>query len=154
MTVLITLTIAGASTGNFDLYSNVDGYVSAFATGVAKIDLEAGYTSYTVPDGTTTIRVKSNATCKNYIDLVLGAPATTTTTTSSTSSTSTTSSTTTVAPECFEYYNNTQNIYIINYFPCNGGDEVTYYSVLPGQGVCVISISGDYGYLTPLGNCS
>lgn len=74
MTVLITLTTAGADTGNFNLYSNIDGYVSAFETGVAKVDLEAGYISYLVPAGTTTVRVKSDATCKNYIDILIEEP--------------------------------------------------------------------------------
>lgn len=90
MTVLITLTTAGTDTGPFDLYSNVDGYVSAFETGVSKAALVAGYSSALVPNGTTTIRIKSTGTCVNYIDVTV---VTTTTTTSST--TSTTSSTTT-----------------------------------------------------------
>jgi hypothetical protein len=81
MTVVITLTIAGADTGNFNLYSNLDGYTAAFATGVSKAALEAGYTSYVVPDGTTIIRVMSNTACTNYIDIVLVEPTTTTTTT-------------------------------------------------------------------------
>ena len=90
MTVLITLTTAGTDTGPFNLYSNVDGYVSAFETGVSKAALVAGYSSALVPNGTTTIRIKSTGTCVNYIDVTV---VTTTTTTSST--TSTTSSTTT-----------------------------------------------------------
>ena len=69
MTVLITLTTAGADTGNFSLYSDVGGYVSAFETGVSKAALEAGYVSSLVPAGTTIIRVMSNATCKNYVDI-------------------------------------------------------------------------------------
>ena len=74
MTVLITLTTAGADTGNFNLYSNVDGYVSAFETGVAKSALVAGYVSYVVPVSTTIVRVKSDATCKNYIDIPIAEP--------------------------------------------------------------------------------
>lgn len=80
MTVLITLTTAGADTGPFDLYSNVDGYVSAFGTGVSKAALVAGYFSAIVPNGTTTIRIKSTGTCVNYIDV----PVTTTTSTTTT----------------------------------------------------------------------
>jgi hypothetical protein len=99
MTVLITLTIAGADTGPFNLYSNVDGYVTPFESSVAKSALLAGYASVLVPDGTTIIRVLSQGECSNYIDIVIGG--TTTTTSSSTSSTSstTTTSTTTIAPE-------------------------------------------------------
>ena len=69
MTVLITLTTAGADTGPFDLYSNLDGYVSAFETGVSKSSLLAGYSSALVPDGTSVIRIKSNGNCVNYIDV-------------------------------------------------------------------------------------
>lgn len=99
-TVLITLTTAGADTGPFNLYSNVDGFLVAFETNVAKMDLEAGYTSYLVPDATLVIRVQSTGVlCNNYIDLVIG---TTTSTTSSTSSTTTT--TTTLAPEDYDFY--------------------------------------------------
>jgi hypothetical protein len=95
MTVLITLTTAGADTGPFNLYSNVDGYVSAFETGVSKSALVAGYSSALVPNGTTTIRIKSTGTCVNYIDVTV---VTTTTTTSSTTSTSSTTTTTTSTP--------------------------------------------------------
>jgi hypothetical protein len=99
-TVLITLTLAGTDTGPFDLYSDVDGYVSAFETGVPKASLVGGYVSVLVPDGATVIRVKSTGVCSNYIDLAISGTTTTTTTSSSTttttsSSTSTTTSTTT-----------------------------------------------------------
>lgn len=81
MTVLITLTVAGADSGPFDLYSDLDGYVSAFETGVSKASLLAGYSSSAVPNGTTTIRIKSTGACNNYIDISV---VTTTTTTSTT----------------------------------------------------------------------
>lgn len=90
MTVLITLTTAGSSSGPFNLYSNLDGYVSAFATGVSQASLLAGYSSSAVPDYTTTIRVKSTGACTNYIDIVLNAPTTTTTTTVAPTTTTTT----------------------------------------------------------------
>jgi hypothetical protein len=80
MTVLITLTVAGADSGPFNLYSNLDGFVSAFETGVSKASLLAGYPSALVPDYTTTVRVKSNGVCVNYVDILLGATTTTTTT--------------------------------------------------------------------------
>lgn len=88
MTVLITLTIAGADTGPFNLYSDVDGYVSAFETGVTKTALQAGYPSFLVPNGTTVVRIKSDGLCTNYIDVSV--ITTTTTTTSSTTTTTTT----------------------------------------------------------------
>lgn len=96
MTVLITLTIAGADSGPFNLYSDFDGYVSAFATGISKASLLAGYSSAVVPDGTNSIRVKSMGVCVNFIDIVL--ETTTTTTTTSTSSTTTTTTTTEIPP--------------------------------------------------------
>lgn len=93
-TVVITLTNAGADTGPFDLYSNVDGFAVAFESNVSKEDLEAGYVSVLVPDSASTIRVQSdNPLCDNYIDLVI--VTTTTTSTSSTSTSSTTSTSTT-----------------------------------------------------------
>lgn len=80
MTVLITLTVAGGDTGPFNLYSDVDGYISAFETGVAKIDLQGGYLSALVPDGTTIIRVMSDGVCTNYVDIQVLLTTTTTTT--------------------------------------------------------------------------
>jgi len=101
MTVTITLTLAGSDTGPFNLYSNVDGYTSAFQINVPKNDLTSGLTTGTVPDGTTEILVRSTGVCQRNLYLpVAGAPATTTTT-SSTSSTSTTSSTTTLNPDAY-----------------------------------------------------
>ena len=81
MKVLITLTVAGADSGPFNLYSNTDGFVSAFETGVSKASLLAGYASALVPDYTTVIRVLSTGDCTNYIDIVLDEPTTTTSTT-------------------------------------------------------------------------
>ena len=99
MTVLITLTLAGSDTGPFNLYSDENGYTTPFQTGIAKSLLVAGFTTGTVPDGTSIIRVTSEGVCGNHIDLnIIGNTTTTTTSTSSTSSTSTTSSTTTPNP--------------------------------------------------------
>ena len=103
MTVLITLTTAGTDTGPFNLYSNVDGYVSAFETGVSKAALVAGYSSALVPNGTTTIRIKSTGTCVNYIDVTVVTTTTTTSSTTSTSSTTTTTSSTAAPTELFVY---------------------------------------------------
>lgn len=80
MTVLITLTTAGANTGPFNLYSDIDGYTAPFESSVAKSALLAGYTSTVVPNGTTIIKVLSAGDCITplYISLY---PTTTTTTT-------------------------------------------------------------------------
>ena len=96
MNVLITLTTAGADTGPFNLYSNVDNYTTAFETNISKGILMAGYTSTIVPPGTTAIRVWSMGICANYVNITLTVPATTTTTT--TSAPGTTTTTTTAAP--------------------------------------------------------
>lgn len=91
MTVLVTLTLAGSDTGPFNLYSDVDGYTTPLATGVAKASLEAGYSLTGVPDAASVIRATSTGTCTNYLDMYLTGGTTTTSTSSSTTSTSTTS---------------------------------------------------------------
>jgi hypothetical protein len=97
ITVSITLTLAGVDTGpTFNLYSNVGGYTTAFATGVSKAALQAGYISTVVPDGTTIIRVSSVGTCNTSVDLNVITSTTTTTTVTPTPTTTTT--TTTVIP--------------------------------------------------------
>ena len=70
MIVLLTLTIAGSDTGPFDLYSDLDSYITAFETGVSKIDLEAGYTTE-APDYATIIRIISTGDCINSTDITL-----------------------------------------------------------------------------------
>ena len=80
MTIKVTLTTAGDNTGPFNLYSNIDGFVSPFATNVSKAELLAGYPCANVPDGTIIIRVKSsNSKCNNYEDIVITTTTTTTT---------------------------------------------------------------------------
>ena len=95
MTVLITLVLPpGGDAGPFNLYSNTDGYITPFETNISAAALIAGYTALFVPDGTTTIRVKSVGICTNFIDVPVNVlPTTTTTSSSSTSSTTTTSTT-------------------------------------------------------------
>ena len=84
-TSIITLTTAGTGTGPFDLYSNVDGYSAPFETGVSKSALASGYTSSSVTNGTTTIRVQSTSIqCTNYVDLPVSGITTTTTSTTTT----------------------------------------------------------------------
>lgn len=99
MTVIITLTLAGSDTGPFDLYSNADGYTTAFDSGVPRSALVAGYTTSSVPTDTTEVLVRSTGVCARDLYLnVAGAPSTTTTTSSTSSTTSTT---TTPAPETY-----------------------------------------------------
>jgi hypothetical protein len=99
MTILITLTTAGVSTGPFNLYSDVNAFATPFATGITKSTLTAGFNCTTVPDYTTIIRVVSTGVCNTSVDLpITGIPSGSTTTT--TSSSSTTSTTTTNAFSC------------------------------------------------------
>ena len=97
-TVTITFTLAGSDVGPFDLYSDADGYITPFATGISAADLLAGYTSTVVPDASTTILARSTGICTRDLYMpIVGAPTTSTTSTSSTS-TSTTSTSTTAIP--------------------------------------------------------
>ena len=102
MTILITLNTIGADCSTFDIYSNVDNFLSAFETDVPKSSLSAGFSSANVPDGTTVIRVKAKGVCTNYTDITLS---TITTTTTSSSSSTTTTTTTTIYPSlaCSEF---------------------------------------------------
>jgi hypothetical protein len=79
MTALITLTTAGTDSGPFDLYSNLDGFVSPFESGVSRSSLLSGYASTLVPDYTSTIRISSKGVCLNHIDVVIETTTTTTT---------------------------------------------------------------------------
>ena len=90
MTVLITLTTIGTDCSLFDIYSNIDGFLSAFETDVPKVSLSAGFSSANVPENTTIIRVKAKGLCSNYIDINLSNITTTTTTSSSSTTTTTT----------------------------------------------------------------
>lgn len=147
MTVLIVLTTAGTNTGPFNLFSDVDGYVTAFESGVAKSALLAGYTSALVPNGTTTIRVQSVGACTNYIDIVIGATTTTTTTAGSTTTT------TTLSPaDCGEFsLEGGLDGRTFNFTNCEGlpqtvvvpaGDTVSYCIELPYSAAGATYLSG------------
>jgi len=82
MTTIITIVIPiGGDVGPFNLYSNIDGFITPFETNISAAALEAGYTSSLVPNGTTVIRIKSNGVCTNYIDVTINLITTTTTST-------------------------------------------------------------------------
>lgn len=155
MTVLITLTTAGADTGPFDLYSNVDGYVSAFETGVSKAALQAGYSSAVVPNGTTTIRIKSTGTCLNYIDVTV-----VTTTTTTTTGTPTTTTTTTIFGDTFFITNGSTNSTINNitvsaasfYFLNTGSLPVGPSQTASGTHSALVSANIDVDVTQSLGN--
>jgi len=71
MTTVLTLTTAGTDSGPFDLYSNLDGFVTPFEIGVSKASLVAGYTTTLVPNYTTMVRVKSTGICLTSTDIDL-----------------------------------------------------------------------------------
>lgn len=134
MTVLITLTTAGTSTGPFNLYSNVDGYTVPFETNVNKGNLVAGYTSTLVPAGATTIQVRSLGVCTNGINLTITGGTTTTSTTTTTTTVAPTTSTTTtstVAPTTSTTTTTTEAPFnSVEFF----GDELPAYGGIPDGG--------------------
>lgn len=70
MYVYITISNVGVDSGPYDLYSDLDGYTSAFEIGVSKASLEAGYATSLVPDGTAQIKIQSvNDDCNNYVNV-------------------------------------------------------------------------------------
>jgi hypothetical protein len=79
MNIFITLTSAGLDSGPFNIYSDVDGFVSAFDTGVSKSTLLSGYSTI-APVGTTIVRIMSNGVCTNFINVAVSTTTTTTTT--------------------------------------------------------------------------
>ena len=158
MTVLITLTTAGTDSGPFDLYSNLDGFVTPFETNILKTVLEAGYTTNLVPDFTQVVRVQSKEKCVNFIDIVLD---NTTTTTTSTSSTTTT--TTTKAPDlCILYEASTISDFdqTIKYLDCVTGleNEIIFGGTgsLEKTEFCALENSLSFGgevFVEAIGNC-
>ena len=137
-TALIQLTTAGADTGNFTLFSDATGYGPYFESGISRASLLAGYTSNLVPAGTTTIRVKSNSVCSNYVDIAVGGLSTTTTTT-----TSTTTTTTTIAPNSVLYNNTINDITLQFNLYGKVGFGGTYQLIYAEPSVITI-LSGDY----------
>lgn len=61
MVLYIKMTNAGLNTGPFNIYSDacVPAYSCAFETGISKAVLQAGFTSYAAPPGTTNVRIQS-----------------------------------------------------------------------------------------------
>lgn len=84
--VFIQLTVAGTDTGPFNLYSNADGYTSAFESNIPKSSLLSGIT-VEIPVGTVMVRVISNnPECSNYIDIPVSGSFTSTTSTTTVTS--------------------------------------------------------------------
>ena len=69
MTIEITLTTSGTDTGTFNLYSDVDGYISIQET-ATRAELIIGKT-VTMPDGTVYVKVQSTGACTNYVIIIV-----------------------------------------------------------------------------------
>mgnify|MGYP001575483759 CR=1 FL=1 len=89
MTGIIQILNIGINADNFLLYSDVDGYLSAFESNVSRQSLIDGFPSDQIPNGTKIIRALSTTKdCPVQIDITV--PTTTTTTTIAPTTTTTT----------------------------------------------------------------
>ena len=133
-TALITLTTAGADTDSFSLLSDATGYGPAFESGISRASLLAGYTSNSVPPGTTIIRVKSNSVgCSNFVDIAVGGITTTSTTT-----------TTTSPPVNSILYNNTSNTISLRFNLYGKYLNSGTYQLIYAEPSVITILSGDY----------
>ncbi len=71
MTGLIQIAQLGKSTGNFDLYSNVNDFTEPFAQRVSRSQLISGFASDKIPDDTKVVKVKSRGACTTFLDIIL-----------------------------------------------------------------------------------
>jgi hypothetical protein len=69
MTGILQISTIGLDAGPFNIFSNVNGFTSAFETGVTRNQLLTGHALSNVPNLTTTIRAVSVGQCTNYIDI-------------------------------------------------------------------------------------
>ena len=70
MSFVITISNVGNDvTGPFDLFSNVDGFLNAFANDVTLSELSSGYPTNAVPENTSIIRVfDKTGVCLSSVD--------------------------------------------------------------------------------------
>ena len=140
---LILLTTAGFDTGPFNLLSDADGFVTPFELNVPKSSLIAGYTTNSVPDAATVVRVKSNSSlCTNFIDLPY--PVVDVTPTPTTTQTPTETNTPTPTPTgcaCVEgILVEVTSSGTITYLDCEGNSGSIIVSIGPnvvGSGECI-----------------
>jgi hypothetical protein len=72
MTGIITITTISINIPYLNLYSDVDGFISAFETNIPRSLLISGYSTNLIPTGTTIVRAASSVgPCTNYIDIEL-----------------------------------------------------------------------------------
>lgn len=66
MTIFIKLDSVGANAGPFMVYSNTDGYVTAYGVQISKANLLTGV-NVIIPNGTTSVKIRNNGKCTNSI---------------------------------------------------------------------------------------
>ena len=74
---IIELSVCPIGADNFDIFSDATGIdTNPFETGISRATiLSPGFTSYSIPDGTSIVRIQSNSVCTNYIDIpITGVP--------------------------------------------------------------------------------
>lgn len=82
MYAVITITNPGGDlTGPFNIYSDIDNYVSAFESNISLSDLLAGFATFNVPVGTEIIRVQTSFLLVDACNVFIDTNITTTTTT-------------------------------------------------------------------------
>lgn len=70
MTGIITVNTIGIDITKFNLFSNINGFTSAFETNIDKPLINSGFPTNNIPNGTTIVRVMSSeGACTNYIDI-------------------------------------------------------------------------------------
>jgi hypothetical protein len=104
--VTITLNSIVGTPGPFSLYSNTDGYVTAFETGVSLASLQGGYGTSLVPNGTTIVKIKSTGESCSYeiTKSIVGLPTNTPTPTPTNTLTPTATPTPTAEPANTDLY--------------------------------------------------
>lgn len=76
MGLVITLSSIGNDvTGPFDLFSNIDNFINAFANDISLSELTNGYPVNNVPDNTSVVRVfDKSSKCFSFIDTSIDTP--------------------------------------------------------------------------------
>lgn len=70
MTIQITLSVLGNETGPFDLYSDVDNFITPFITNVPRASFLSTY-EVEAPDETTIVKIINlNPLCTGNVDIV------------------------------------------------------------------------------------
>jgi hypothetical protein len=155
MDIVIKIITAGIDTGPFNLFSNVDGFISAFDINISKAALLIGFATSNVPNGTTIVRVQSvNELCNNYAEIAV--PFATTTTTTTLPITTTTTTTNVVAVDCryaeitispIDALDSDDGTIILFYTKCDG---LSATKVLPDAGTYVNDICMLFGSIYAL----